>query len=174
MKNYILILLAFITLNSFSQSGSRPQCCSNFIEITVTGTTLDSLHIDSMVAIVPTGLGKGIRLTKPPVIRTYHDGSGMIYASGEAVKIINEYGDISGYGNGELSAFGDPLIAPHEGIGHGLFYQSYYVPYAGQVTPSIPHALTGTVYIWSTFPIMGGGPNAKLVISIWYEEIAYP
>lgn len=173
MKNYILLLFLTLTLSLGAQLTHRSQCCPNFIEVTITGTALDSLHLDSVLAIVPTAAGKGIRLTNPPVIRTFNDGVGFVYASGEAVKIINEYGDISGYGNGEMSAFGDPLIAPHQGIGHGSFWHSYYVPYAGQITPSFPAPLTGSIYIWSTFPITGGGPNAKLVISIWYEEITY-
>lgn len=174
MKNYILILCAILTFGAFSQTGSRTQCCPYFVEVTITGSALDSLHLDSVLAITPTGAGRGIRLMRPPVIRVYHDGSPFVFASGEAVKIINEYGDISGYGNGEMSSFGDPLITPTEGIGAGSFWHSYYVPYAGQVTPSLPTPCTGNIYVWSTFPITGGGTNAKIVIWIWYEEIPYP
>ncbi len=173
MKNYIFTLFAFATISVCAQTTSRPPCCSNFIEITIEGTDLDSLHIDSVLAIAPTVAGRGIRLTKPPIIRAFHDGTPLIFASGEAVKIINEYGDISGYGNGEMSSFGDPLITPTEGIGAGSFWHSYFVPFAGQVTPSIPGTCTGNVYIWSTFPVSGGGANAKLIVSIWYEEITY-
>lgn len=173
MKNYILILFTLLTFGSFSQVTARPQCCPHYVEITITGTNLDSLHIDSVLAITPTANGKGIRLTNPPVIKSYHDGTPLIFASGEFVKIINEYGDVSGYDGGEMSAFSDQLITPTEGIGQGFFYQSYYIPYQIQITPSLPFTCTGKVYIWSTFPITGGGANAKLVVCIWYEEITY-
>lgn len=173
MKNALLLTLLVMCSTAFSQATTRVQCCPNFIEIVITGSALDSLHLDSVLAITPTVNGQSIRLTNPPVIRCYHDGSPLIFASGEYVKIVNEFGDISGYGNGEMSSFADNLITPFEGTGTGSFWQSYYSLYKGQNTPSLPTTCSGKVYIWSTYPITGGGANAKIVISIWYESIYY-
>lgn len=176
MKQFITILFFVVSAPiAFSQTSREPSCncypcCPSVIEVTITGTDLDSLSVDSLLAITPSA-GKAIRLVKPPVIRAYRDGLPIIFASGEYIQILNEFGP---YGDGIMSMFDDRFVTPYEGVSTGSFFHSYYMPFNGQSTPSIPHTCTGSVYIWSTFPISGGGPNAKIVITIWYEEIAYP
>lgn len=180
MKNLIFsLLLLTLTVPQLSAQGARPQvvcdcfqCCPQVLTITIDGTYLDSLHADSLAILTPSP-NKAIRLTKPPVIRTYHDGASLIFASGEELQVINEFGGPGGYGGGLLSSFGDPLITPYEGTSAGSFWHSYFMPFNGQNTPSLPTTCTGTIYAWATYPITGGGANAKIVLTIWYEEIPY-
>lgn len=175
MKHILLVLtIALSGFVSIAQTGARPQpcacysCCPQVVEITIQGTALANLHLDSVVAILPS-TGKAVRLVKPPLLRSYHDNT-MSFASGETVQIVNE---AFPWGDGIMSLFGDALIAPWEGTGSGSFWHSYYMPFNGQSAPFIPHVCDGRIFIRSTFPISGGGTAAKLVLTIWYEEIAY-
>lgn len=184
MKHLLLaiaILSASISFSQTSRSGCETflyDCCPSALTVTITGAQLDSLHVDSMLIITP-ALGKSIRLVKPPVMRVFHDGPTLTFSSGEQIQIINEFGDdqhwygTPGYGNGLLSSFGDPCVTPFEGASSGSFWHNPLLPWNGQNTPAIPHICTGAIYVNATYPVTGGGPNARIVITIWYEEIPH-
>jgi hypothetical protein len=186
MKQLIFTLLTLVSVSVFSQTSRsgcetfQYDCCPNVINVTITGAQLDSLHVDSVLLITP-GLGKSIRLVKPPVMRVFHDGPTLSFSSGEQIQIVNEFGDDlhyyaplgAGYGNGLLSSFGDPCVSPFEGGCTGSFWHNPFIPWNGQITPAIPHVCTGSIYALATFPVMGGGSNAKIVLTIWYEEIPH-
>lgn len=186
MKQLLLLIAVFSVTLSFSQtsrSGCESflyECCPRAINVTITGADLDSLHLDSMLIITPSP-GKSIRLVKPPVMRVFHDGPTLSFSSGAQIQIINEFGDDlnyyaplgAGYGGGLLSSFGDPCVSPYEGASAGSFWHNPLTPWNGQSTPAIPHVCTGSIYVNATFPVTGGGSNAKIVITVWYEEVPH-
>lgn len=164
MKNLFAVLL-FILLAGQVNS----QIGVSSATITITGTALDNLHTAPVTFVIP-GTGKGVRLVKPPIMKTYHDGAVLVFASNENVRIKNATSDMT---EDYLSLFGDPFVTT-EGISSGYFYASYACLYNGQTiyTP-LPITTNGAVKVDASAPITGGGPNAKLVITIWYEEITY-
>lgn len=173
MKNLLFILLSTIALTSFAQ-GSRVtcecfDCCPKYITVTLNSGQIDSLHQDSLLIISPAA-SKGIRLTKPPVMRVIQGDTAIVFASNEFIKVINEFGDATGYDGGEMSIFPDKQVTPYAGISTGTFWQSYFCPANGQNTPSIPHTCTGAIYLWASFPLLADN-DSKIVVTIWYEEI---
>lgn len=181
MKQLILFAAIFMAYTTgLAQGGSRDcppcniyGCCPNVLEVTITGGNLDSLHADSLAILMPNP-GKAYRLTNPPIMRVYHDGMALGYASGEQIQIINDMGGPGGFGDGLMASWGDPCVTPYQGASQGTFWHNCLLLSNGQYVPALGGTTDGTIYVWSTYPITGGGANARIVITIWYEEISYP
>lgn len=171
-----LLLIAGSAYGQTSRSGCETwqyECCPQSITVTLTASQIDSLNADSLLVLTPP-VNHGYRLVKPPVMRTFYQDTAFTFASGQFIMIINEFGDshgFGGYGGGEMSTWEDPFVTPFMGINSGSFWHTYHVPFNGQVTPAISGTLDGSIYIWSTFPIVTHDPADKIVITIWYEDI---
>jgi len=170
MKNILLTVVLFLTLNLYSQCDvTSMTCCSIEYIDTLDYSEYTTIYTTPHVSITPPA-GYAVRLVKPTVMKIYSDGLTLGFSSGESVNIEN---DDTPYSGNYLGQFGDSFFY-HDGIYSSSYWHSYRCMYNGEITqnPS-PTFSFGNIYLRSTYPITGGGTDAKLIFIFTYELVPY-
>lgn len=170
MKQLISILLITISSYSVAQCDvTTLSCCSYQLVDTLDQSEFTAIDTSPHTSITPPP-GYAVHFTQPPIMKVYNDGSGLIFASGETVDIVNDETQFSG---NYLSRFGDSFIY-RNGIYSGSFWHNYQCVYNGETILTVPpYVSSGRIYVTSTYPITGGGTDAKLIFIFTYELIPY-
>jgi hypothetical protein len=170
MKPLIILLFISIFTTGFSQCDvTTMSCCSYQLIDTLDQSEFTTINTSPHTSITPPP-GYAVHFTQPPIMKVYNDGSSLIFASGEMVSIENDETQFSG---NYLSRFGDSFIY-RNGIYSGSFWHNYQCVYSGETIMTSPSFVSaGRIYVTSTYPITGGGPDAKIIFTFTYELIPY-